>query len=60
MIKSSPIFQYWDTILSIEVLVLTIIRAHCEKNFSLYVDALDSLFFFGIVAFFVCVKKNKL
>ena len=41
-------FQYWDTILNIEVLVLTIVRAHREKNFPLYVEALE-----GIVGFFL-------
>ena len=43
MIKSSPTFQYWDTILNIEVLVLTIVRAHHEKNFPLYVEALEAI-----------------
>ena len=50
MIKSSPTFQYWDTIVNIEVLVLTIIRAHSEKNFSLYVEALEA-----IVGYFFCI-----
>ena len=43
MIKSSPTFQYWDTILNIEVLVLTIVRAHHEKNSPLYVEALEAI-----------------
>ena len=44
----SPTFQYWDTILNIELLGLTFIRAHREGNFSLYVESLKmlaSLFF---------------
>ena len=31
------------TILNIEVLVLTIVRAHREKNFSLHVEALEAI-----------------
>lgn len=48
MIKNYPTFQYWDTALSIELLVLTFVRAHREKNLLLYVDALEALvgFFF--------------
>ena len=41
MIEKSPTFQYWDTILSIELLILTFIRAHREKDFPLYVEALE-------------------
>ena len=37
MITRSPTFQYWNTILSLKVLVLVFVRAHREKNFSLYV-----------------------
>ena len=50
MIKSSPTFKYWDSILNIEVLVLTIIRALREKNFSLYVEALEA-----IVGYIFCI-----
>lgn len=39
MIKKCPTFQYWDTILAIELLILTFVRAHHEKNFSLFVEA---------------------
>ena len=45
MIKKSPTFLYWDLILKIEVLVLIFIRAHREKNFLLYIEALDALMF---------------
>ena len=45
MIKKSPTFLYWDIILQIEVFVLIFIRAHREKNFPLYVEALDAFMF---------------
>ena len=43
MVKESPTFQYWDTILFIEISVLIFVRAHQEKNFPLYVEALESI-----------------
>ncbi len=43
MITRSPTFQYWNTILSLEELVLVFVRAHHEKKFSLYVEALKSI-----------------
>ena len=43
MIEKSPTFQYWDTILSIELLIFTFIRAHHEKDFPLYVEALEEI-----------------
>lgn len=42
MIKKSPTFQYWDTILNMELLGLIFI-SHCEGHFSLYVESLKSL-----------------
>lgn len=39
----SPTFQYWDTIFKIEILGLIFVRAHREKNFPLYVEALKAL-----------------
>ena len=45
MIKKSPAYLYWDIILQIEVFVLIFIRSHREKNFPLYVEALDALMF---------------
>ena len=44
-IEKSPTFHYWDTILSLELLILTFIRAHREKNFPLYmyVEALEAI-----------------
>ena len=43
MIKKSLTFQYWHTILSLALLILTFIRAHREKNFPLYVEALEAI-----------------
>ena len=43
MILESPTFQYWDTILSMELLGLILIRSHREKKFSLYVESLKDL-----------------
>ena len=43
MILESPTFQYWDTILSMELLGLILIRSHHEKKFSLYVESLKDL-----------------
>lgn len=49
MIKKSPTIQYWDTILSIEILILVFVRAHRENNFSLFVEVLEIIvgFFFA-------------
>ncbi len=41
MIKKYPTFQYWDTVLSMEI--LTFIRAHREKNFPLYMETLEAI-----------------
>ena len=37
MIQKSATFQYWDTILNMELLDLIFIRSHREGNFQLYV-----------------------
>ena len=44
---NSPTFQYWDTILSIELLGLIFVRAHREQN---YVEVLKAiaLWFFAL------------
>ena len=52
MIEKSPTFQYWNSILSIEMLVL-FVRAHREKNFPLYVEVLES-----IVGYFFVFDHN--
>ena len=43
MVQKSPTFQYWDTILNIELLGLIFIRSHCERNFPLYVESLKAM-----------------
>lgn len=43
MIAKSPTFQYWDTILHLEILGLIFVRAHRERDFPLYVETLKSL-----------------
>ena len=43
MSKNSPMFQYWDTILSLELLGHIFVRAHREKNFALYLDSLKEI-----------------
>ena len=50
MIKKSPTFQFWDTVMSIEKIILTFIRAHREKIFDLYVKSLELIvgFFFAL------------
>ena len=42
-IKKSPTFHYWDTVLHLELLGLTFIRSHRDKNFPLYVESLKAL-----------------
>ena len=41
--KQSPTFMYWDFILRQETLILVFVRAHRQKNFSLYVKVLEKL-----------------
>ena len=48
MIEEAPTFQFWDTVMSIEKLILTFIRSHRERNFDLYVQSLEA-----IVGFFL-------
>ena len=43
MCQKSPTFMFWDFILRYESLILIFVRAHREKNFSLYVEALEKL-----------------
>ena len=43
MISKSPTFQYWDTILRMEILGLIFVRAHREQDFPLYVESLKAL-----------------
>ena len=50
MVTKSPTFKYWDTTLRIEILGLTSVRAHRERDFPLYVETLKALapWFFAI------------
>ena len=50
MIKLSPTFQFWDTVLRLELLILMFVRAHREKDFNLYIETLENLmgFFFAL------------
>ena len=43
MQERSPTFFFWDMILRYEVLMLIFVRAHRERNFSLYVEVLEEL-----------------
>ena len=43
MLKKSPTFMFWDHIMKYEALILIFIRAHREKNFTLYVKVLKEL-----------------
>ena len=42
-VEKSPTFQFWDTVLRMEIMGLIFIRAHREANFPLYVESLCSL-----------------
>ena len=42
-IAKSPTFQFWDTILRMEILGLIFVRAHRERNFSRYVESLKAI-----------------
>ncbi len=43
MVGRSPTFKYWDTVIRFEILVLVFIRTHQTKNFSLYIESLETL-----------------
>lgn len=43
MIKNSPTYKFWFMIMQMELTVLVFVKAHRENNFSLYVEALESL-----------------
>jgi hypothetical protein len=43
MTTKSPIFQYWNTILNMDILGLIFVRAHREQDFALYVEPLKAL-----------------
>ncbi len=43
MVEESPTFQFWDSVLRIEIIGLIFIRAHREAIFPLHVESLHSL-----------------
>ena len=43
MRKGSPMFHYWDTIFSLELIGHVFVRAHREKSFPLYLDSLKEI-----------------
>lgn len=43
MVQKSPTFQYWDTVLNMELLGLIFIKSHREGNFALYIESLKAL-----------------
>ena len=43
IIAKSPTFQYWDTVLQMEILGLIFVRSHRQQDFSLYVESLKAL-----------------
>jgi hypothetical protein len=43
MRQRSPTFMFWDLIMKYETLVLIFVRAHRERDFSLFVDVLEQL-----------------
>ena len=41
--QRSPTFLFWNSIIEYEALALLVIRAHRQRNFTLYVEALEEL-----------------
>ena len=54
-VPKSPTFMFWDFILRYESLILIFVRAHREKNFSLYVEVLEKL-----TPLFFCLRSCQL
>ncbi|XP_048577134.1 uncharacterized protein LOC5514185 [Nematostella vectensis] len=52
--KSSPTFRFWNVILHYQMLVLLVVRAQRQRNFVLYVEALEEL----VPLFFVLDHVN--
>ncbi|EDO30603.1 predicted protein [Nematostella vectensis] len=52
--KSSPTFRFWNAILHYQMLVLLVVRAQRQRNFVLYVEALEKL----VPLFFVLDHVN--
>lgn len=45
MIEKSPTFQFWDSVMGLEKLILTFVRAHRERNFEVYMWSNRRIFF---------------
>jgi len=43
MRQRSPTFLFWDLVMKYKTLVLIFVRAHRERNFSLFVEVLEQL-----------------
>lgn len=43
MVKRSPTFIFWNTVLKYETLILILVHAERERNFPLYVEVLEQL-----------------
>jgi hypothetical protein len=43
MRQRSPTFMFWELIIKYQMLILIFVRAHRERDFSLYVDVLEKL-----------------
>uniref|UniRef100_UPI00358E5A52 uncharacterized protein n=1 Tax=Myxine glutinosa TaxID=7769 RepID=UPI00358E5A52 len=43
MCKNCPTFKFWDLITQYEILILIFVRAHRERNFTLYISVLEEL-----------------
>lgn len=43
MRQRSPTFLFWDLIMKCETLILMFVRAHIERDFSLFVEVLEQL-----------------
>ena len=55
MYQKSPTSMFWDFILRYKSLILIFVRAHREKNFSLYAEVLEKLMFL-----FFCLRSCQL
>ena len=54
MIKRSPTFRYWNTLLEFEMLAFVLIRAHRTRNFDLYIESLECL-----APWFFCMDRTN-
>ena len=43
MTKNNPTFEFWDKILQLELLMLIFVPSHRERNFDLYIHAMEAL-----------------